>query len=94
MTTGLIPDLEVLIPILLSMPTSISILKLGPDSPFIKDVSDTIEIWFRNNDPSGIKESGKLWFDLSVYSSLSDSQLPVLRMRRLFLATNLLILPT
>jgi LysM repeat protein len=93
-TSELVPDLEVLIPILLSMPTSISILKLGPDSPFIKDVSDTIEIWFRNNGPSGLDASGKLWFDLSVYSSLSDSQLPVLRMRRLFLATNIIILPT
>lgn len=93
-TSGLMPDLEVLIPILLSMPTSISILKLGPDSPFIKDVSDTIEFWFRTNAPSGLKESGKLWFDLSVYSSLSESQLPVLRMRRLFLSTNTLILPT
>jgi len=88
------PDLEVTIPILLSMPTSISILRLGPDSSFIKDVSDTIEFWFRTNAPTGLKESGKLWFDFSIYSSLSESQLPVLRMRRLFLATNLLILPT
>jgi len=93
-TAGLMPDLEVTIPILLSMPTSISILRLGPDSSFIKDVSDTIEFWFRTNAPTGLKESGKLWFDFSIYSSLSESQLPVLRMRRLFLATNLLILPT
>ncbi len=93
-TSALVPDLEVTIPILLSMPTPISIVKLAPDSPFIKDVSDTIEFWFRTNAPSGLKESGKLWFDLSIYSSLSDSQLPVLRMRRLFLSTNQLILPT
>ena len=76
------------------MPTPISILKLDPHSPFIKDVSDTIEFWFKTNGPSGLKESGKLWFDFSIYSSLSQSQLPVLRMRRLFLSTNLLILPT
>jgi hypothetical protein len=92
--SGLAPDLEVTIPILLSMPTPISILKLGPDSPFIKDVSDTIEFWFKNNAPSGQKESGKLWFDFSIYSSLSNSQLPVLRMRRLFLDTNIILLPT
>jgi LysM repeat protein len=92
-TSGLMPDLEVTIPILLSMPTSISIVKLAPDSPFIKDVSDTIEFWFKNNGPSGVKASGKLWFDFSIYSSLSESQLPVLRMRRLYLDTNIIILP-
>jgi LysM repeat protein len=90
------PDLGVTIPILLTTPTSISILKdkLGPDSPFVKAVSDTINEWFRNNQPSGVQDNGKLWFDLSVYSSLSESQLPVLRMRRLFLATSLIIFPT
>jgi hypothetical protein len=90
------PDLGVTIPILLTTPTPISILKekLGPDSPFVKAVSDTINEWFRNNQPSGVQDNGKLWFDLSVYSSLSESQLPVLRMRRLFLATSIIIFPT
>lgn len=90
------PDLEITIPILLTTPTSISIVKekLGPESPFIKAVSDTINDWFKNNKPSGVPDTGKLWFDLSVYSSLSESQLPVLRMRRLFLATSIIILPT
>jgi hypothetical protein len=87
------PDLDITIPILLTTPTSISILPedLSPDSPFIAAVSDTVYNWFHNNTPSGVHESGKLWFDLSVYSSLSESQLPVLRMRRLYLASKLLI---
>lgn len=89
-----VPDLNITIPILLTTPTSISILKqnLSPESQFISDVSDTITAWFLRNGPSGLDDSGRLWFDLSVYSSLSESQLPVLRMRRLFLATNLLLL--
>jgi LysM repeat protein len=89
------PDLEVTIPILLTIPTPISILKekLGPDSPFVKAVADTINTWVAFNKPSG-QDKGKLWFDLSVYSSLSDSQLPVLRMRRLYLPTNSVIFPT
>lgn len=86
------PDLDVMIPILLTTPTSISILpeKLSPESEFIAAVSGTINDWLEHNDPSGVDASGKLWFDLSVYSSLSESQLPVLRMRRLYLRTNLL----
>ena len=89
------PDLDITIPILLTTPTSISIVKekLGPESAFIKAVSDTINDWVKNNKPSGVQDTGKLWFDLSVYSSLSESQLPVLRMRRLFLATSLVIFP-
>jgi LysM domain len=85
------PDLDITIPILLTTPTPISILKenLAPDRPFVKDVSDTINTWFLNK-PSGMDQSGRLCFDLSVYSSLSESQLPVLRMRRLCLATKLL----
>jgi len=80
----------------LTTPASISIVKekLGPESPFVKAVSDTINDWFKNNKPSGVQDTGKLWFDLSVYSSLSESQLPVLRMRRLFLATSSIIFPT
>ena len=86
------PDLNIRIPILLSTPTSISILpqNLSPASPFINAVAETINDWFVNNSPTGTKDSGRLWFDLSVYSSLSESQLPVLRMRRLFLETKLL----
>jgi LysM repeat protein len=86
------PDLEVTIPILLTTPAPIPISKegLSPDSPLIKSVSETIEAWFLNN-PSGMDQSGKLLFDLSIYSSLSKSQLPVLRLRRLSLATKLLL---
>ena len=84
------PDLNVTIPILLTLPTSISIANLSPDNPFIRSVADTITAWFKNNKPTGIDSNGRLWFDLSVYSSLSESQLPVLRMRRLFLKTSLL----
>jgi hypothetical protein len=85
------PDLNIRIPILLTTPTSISILKeqLSPDSPFVKAFADTIDRWFSDNKPSGMEESDRLWFDLSIYSSLSESQLPVLRMRRLFLETKL-----
>jgi hypothetical protein len=84
--------LEVTIPILLTTPAPIPISKegLSPDSPLIKSVSETIEAWFLNN-PSGMDQSGKLLFDLSIYSSLSKSQLPVLRLRRLSLATKLLL---
>jgi hypothetical protein len=87
-----IPDLDVTLPILLTLPTSISILaeNLSPNSQFIRSVSDTITAWFVANEPSRLHDGGRLWFDLSVYSSLSESQLPVLRMRRLFLETKLL----
>lgn len=84
-----LPNLEVAIPILLTTPTSISILSqnLSPDSPFIAAIAATVTNWLSDNSPSGIDNSGRLWFDLSVYSSLSESQLPVLRMRRLYLNT-------
>jgi len=84
------PDLSVTVPILLTTPTSISILNLSPESQFVSSVSETINAWFSQNTPSGLQDSGKLWFDLSVYSSLSESQLPVLRIRRLFLETKIL----
>ena len=85
------PDLNVTLPILFATPTSISILKenLSPDSKFVSSVADTINAFLTNNAPSGLQDSGRLWFDLSVYSSLSESQSPVLRMRRLFLETKL-----
>jgi LysM repeat protein len=85
-------DLSVTIPILLMTPASISILpeNLSPTSAFVRSIADTVNAWFLNNTPSGIQDSGRLWFDLSIYSSLSESQLPVLRMRRLFLETKLL----
>jgi hypothetical protein len=88
-------DLDITIPILLTLPTPISVTKegLAPGSAFISSVSKTIENWFLNNKPSGVENSGKLWFDVSVYSSLSQSQLPVLRMRRLYLGTTLVIWP-
>ncbi len=86
------PDLEITIPILLTTPTPISILiDLSPDSAFVKNVSETINMWFGHK-PTGMDQSGRLCFDLSVYSSLSESQLPVLRMRRLCLATKLLVI--
>lgn len=89
-----VADLDVTIPILLTTPKSISIRReqLSPDSEFIKSVSSTIETWFAINRPSGMRDSGKLWFDFSVYSSLSETQLPVLRMRRLFLSTKVVVL--
>jgi hypothetical protein len=94
-TSEEMPDLNITLPILLTTPTSISILKqnLGPTSPFVSSVSATITAWVNQNDPSGFHDSGRLWFDLSVYSSLSETQLPVLRMRRLFLETALLLVP-
>lgn len=87
---GELPNLEVAIPILLTTPTSISILpqNLSPDSPFIAAIAATVTNWVSDNSPSGVDNSGRLWFDLSVYSSLSESQLPVLRMRRLYLNTS------
>jgi hypothetical protein len=86
------PDLNVTLPILSMPPTLISILKenLSTDSQFVRSLSDTIDTFLINDAPSGSQDSGKLWFDFSVYSSLSESQLPVLRMRRLFLETKLL----
>lgn len=91
-----VPDLNVMIPVLLTLPTSISILpqNLSPESPFVSSVSEVINQWFAQNSPIGLDGNGKLWFDLSVYSSLSESQLPVLRMRRLFLETRKIIRPT
>ncbi len=85
-------DLSVTIPILLMTPTSISILpeNLSPSSAFVRSIADTINAWFLDNAPSGLQDTGRLWFDLSIYSSLGESQLPVLRMRRLFLETRLL----
>ena len=86
------PDLNLTVPILLMTPTSISILRenLSPDSQFVRSLSDAIDTFLINNAPSGLQDSGKLWFDLSVYSNLSESQLPVLRMRGLFLETKVL----
>ncbi|MBC7966176.1 MAG: hypothetical protein H7Z17_09650, partial [Fuerstia sp.] len=92
-TSAELPDLDITIPILLTTPTSVSISPggLSPGSAFVQAVSKTINDWIKTriirNEPNSLPDSGRLWFDLSVYSSLSDSQLPVLRMRRLFLET-------
>ena len=87
-----LPD-AVVIPVLLINQLSIPISneELSPDSGFVSDVSNSINDWLKTAKPEGVSTNGKLWFDLSLYASLTETQLPVARMRRLFLETKLLL---
>lgn len=84
--------LSVELPVFLTTPQPFPISETGGDNPFLTAVSDQVTNWLNSNSPQGIDTNGRLVFDLTVYASLADSRLPVLRLRKLTLATNRLSL--
>ena len=84
--------LRVVLPILLTLPKPFPIEDPGEANPFLQAIAEQIKNWFQDQSPIGIDTHGKLLFDLTVYASLADSQLPVLRLRRLSLETKRLLL--
>ena len=87
------PGLPVVLPIFLSTPQPFPIETVGTDNPFLQAVAGQVEGWLNDNAPAGRDSGGMLLLDLTVYASLADSKLPVLRLRRLTLATARLVLP-
>lgn len=58
-----------------------------PQDSFACQLSALLNTWFGNNRP--LATNGKLQFDVSLFASLSDSQLPVLHIRRITLDINI-----
>lgn len=79
-------------PILITTPRPFPVNETGGDNPFLESVAGEINRWLVENDPIDLSSDGKLQFDLTVYASLADSKLPVLRLRRLTLSTARLII--
>ncbi len=53
------------------------------DSPFVCQLTALIENWFMTNRPS--LNNAQFRFDISLFSGLSNTQLPVLRLRNIYL---------
>ncbi len=58
----------------------------NPSTPFPCQVSAMIKQWVEAHHPS--TQESQLIFDLSLFSSLTDSQDPILRIRHIFIDTN------
>jgi hypothetical protein len=56
---------------------------VGGDSTFVNAVASRIKAWFAERGMSAPNPSmkGSLVFDLTIFSTLSRSQLPILRLR-------------
>jgi LysM repeat protein len=74
-------------PILMTPPQPFPVNESGADNAFLEAVSARITSWLQRNEPRGVTTDGKLRLDLTVYASLADSKLPVLRLRNLTLET-------
>lgn len=58
-----------------------------PQDSFICQLAALLNTWFKNHQP--ITTNGILQFDVSLFASLSDSQLPVLHIRKIKLDINI-----
>ncbi len=58
------------------------------DSFFVCQFSAMLKQWFTDNKPAD--SGGRFIFDLSLFSGITKSQLPVLHIRRLFLSVNII----
>jgi LysM repeat protein len=78
--------MRVLVPVFLTLPYPFQIPQdWDPDQGnFVNLVAESITDWLTRNTPSS--DGARLYFDLSLFSSLSDSKLPVLRLRKLYLS--------
>ncbi|HVW98212.1 MAG TPA: LysM peptidoglycan-binding domain-containing protein [Mucilaginibacter sp.] len=54
-----------------------------PESPFVCQLSAVLQTWFASNGPD--VTDAKFKFDISLFSGLSNTQLPVLRLRNVYL---------
>lgn len=94
------PGLQAALPICITTPYTFEIpkdwettdcppdpLEITPESALVCQLTALIREWFGNNEP--VKNNGRLLFDLSLFSSLSDSKLPVLRIRNIYLNINI-----
>jgi LysM repeat protein len=56
---------------------------ITPDSPFVCQITALIEKWFGLHQP--VTGYAKFMFDISLFSGLSNTQLPVLRLRNIYI---------
>ncbi len=59
---------------------------ITPTSPFVCQLAALIQKWFSDHDPN--TTNAKFRFDISLFSGLSNTQLPILRLRNLYLNEN------
>ena len=78
------------LPVLLSPPFEFDLDSLGSDctavpapGSFVSELGKAIRTWFSGYGPS--TNGGVFTFDISVFAGLSQTNLPVLRLRDLFL---------
>ncbi|WP_439515776.1 hypothetical protein [Oceanibaculum nanhaiense] len=74
--------LPVELPMLLTTPHE---YKIAGDPSFVGTVANRIKAWFadRNMNPASLPANAALVFDLTIFSTLSKSQLPILRLREI-----------
>jgi hypothetical protein len=87
-------DLQATLPIFQTTPTPFQIEESGApaeSNTFVTAISEMVRGWVGEHQPSGIETDGRLFFDLSVFSSLSQTKLPVLRLRNLYLPSKQVI---
>lgn len=70
-------------PCFLIPPTLFDKADAAGDGTSIKLLAEGIVEWFNNNRP--VQTEGKLFFDITFYSLMADNDLPVLRLRQLFI---------
>ncbi|WP_295793753.1 LysM domain-containing protein [Mucilaginibacter sp.] len=91
-----IPGLSAEIPISISTPYNFAIPAdwdntlcpvlpgdITPESPFVCQLTALLQNWFAGNVP--VTTNAKFRFDIELFSGLSNTQLPVLRIRNLYL---------
>jgi hypothetical protein len=78
------PDIgAVLQPSFLIPPTLFEKADTTGDGTGIKLFTEGILEWFEKNRP--VQDEGRLYFDITFYSLMADNDLPVLRLRQLFI---------
>jgi len=59
---------------------------ITPSSAFVCQITAMIQQWFTTNQP--VTTDAKFTFDISLFAALSDTQLPVLRLRNIYIKEN------
>ncbi len=79
---------EIVLPILLAPPTDFSLpadLDDTDEQSFISKLATAIEAWFNQNQPADHNLNERFLLDVSIFSKVNDSKLPIVRLRNVFL---------
>jgi hypothetical protein len=79
---------EVKLPVLLVPPYEFKIpgdWDLGNENSFVNQLAKGIETWFKEHLPADDNVDERFLFDVSIFSKLEKSKLPILRLRNVFL---------